>query len=72
MKGKGKVQDKDCPLLFPDLDPVDHVKHCPKYTSSKAIFMMINVRNLLPNNPCFIETELDGFYKHCLKRSKCQ
>ena len=53
MKGKGKVQDKDCPLLFPDLDPVDHVKHCPKYTSSKAIFMMINVRNLLPNNPLF-------------------
>lgn len=34
MKGKGKsVQDKDCPLQFPDLEPVDHVKHCPRFTA---------------------------------------
>ncbi|XP_041365327.1 transcriptional adapter 3-like isoform X2 [Gigantopelta aegis] len=37
MKGKGKVvQDKDCPLQFPDLLPVDHVKECLKYTAILA------------------------------------
>lgn len=34
MKGKGKgAQDKECPLMFPDLEPVDHVKQCPRYTA---------------------------------------
>jgi len=34
MKGKGKgAQDKDCPLLFPDLECIDHVKLCPRYTT---------------------------------------
>ncbi|XP_052798333.1 transcriptional adapter 3-A-like isoform X2 [Mya arenaria] len=33
MKGKGKSQDKDCPLLFPDLECIDHVKLCPRYTA---------------------------------------
>ncbi|KAJ8299188.1 hypothetical protein KUTeg_023248, partial [Tegillarca granosa] len=34
MKGKGKgMTDKDCPLQFPDLEPVDHIKQCPKYSS---------------------------------------
>lgn len=33
MKGKGKTaNDKDCPLQFPDLEPVDHVTQCQKYT----------------------------------------
>jgi hypothetical protein len=36
MKGKGKgIADKDCPLQFPDLEPVDHENKCPKYTASK-------------------------------------
>lgn len=36
MKGKGKgAQDKECPLMFPDLEAVDHVKQCPRYTASK-------------------------------------
>jgi len=34
MKGKGKaILDKDCPLQFPDLQPVDHTTECPKYTA---------------------------------------
>ncbi|KAK3594080.1 hypothetical protein CHS0354_040848 [Potamilus streckersoni] len=34
MKGKGKaIADKDCPLQFPDLQPVDHIKQSPKYTA---------------------------------------
>ncbi|OWF35458.1 Transcriptional adapter 3-B [Mizuhopecten yessoensis] len=34
MKGKGKgIIDKDCPLQFPDLQPVDHATECPKYTA---------------------------------------
>lgn len=34
MKGKGKgAQDKECPLMFPDLEPIDHVKQCPRYTA---------------------------------------
>ncbi|KAL4225557.1 transcriptional adaptor 3 [Mactra antiquata] len=34
MKGKGKgAQDNECPLMFPDLEPVDHVKQCPRYTA---------------------------------------
>lgn len=37
MKGKGKTaNDKDCPLQFPDLEPVDHVTQCQKYTNSKC------------------------------------
>lgn len=36
MKGKGKTaNDKDCPLQFPDLEPVDHVTQCLKYSNSK-------------------------------------
>ena len=36
MKGKGKgIADKDCPLQFPDLEPVDHETKCLKYTASK-------------------------------------
>lgn len=34
MKGKGKsMQDKDCPLMYPDLEPIDHAAQCPKYTA---------------------------------------
>ncbi|XP_052065069.1 transcriptional adapter 3-B-like [Mytilus californianus] len=37
MKGKGKgISDQDCPLLFPDLEPVDHETKCPKYTAILA------------------------------------
>lgn len=37
MKGKGKsMQDKDCPLMYPDLEPVDHTAQCPKYTAILA------------------------------------
>ncbi|XP_050402924.1 transcriptional adapter 3-B [Patella vulgata] len=34
MKGKGKTShiDKECPLAFPDLQPVDHTKDCLKYS----------------------------------------
>ncbi|KAL5007598.1 hypothetical protein ScPMuIL_016404 [Solemya velum] len=27
------MSDKDCPLQFPDLQPVDHAKQCPKYNN---------------------------------------
>ncbi|KAK3101407.1 hypothetical protein FSP39_003347 [Pinctada imbricata] len=34
MKGKGKTAiDKECPLQFPDLEPVNHERDCPKYTT---------------------------------------
>ncbi|ELT93657.1 hypothetical protein CAPTEDRAFT_174003 [Capitella teleta] len=39
MKGKGKGDraaaptDKDCPLQYPDLTPVDHVEECPKFSA---------------------------------------
>lgn len=37
MKGKGKsISEKDCPLQFPDLEPVDHETKCPKYTAILA------------------------------------
>ena len=41
MKGKGKsMQDKDCPLMYPDLEPIDHTTQCPKYTASRYCFLM--------------------------------
>ncbi|XP_052229762.1 transcriptional adapter 3-B-like [Dreissena polymorpha] len=34
MKGRGKsLQDKECPLMYPELESVDHVKQCPRFTS---------------------------------------
>lgn len=30
------MQDKDCPLMYPDLEPIDHVTQCPKYTAILA------------------------------------
>ncbi|XP_067124804.1 transcriptional adapter 3 [Centruroides vittatus] len=37
MKGKGKGKDipdsKDCPLQFPDFTPIDHIRHCPRYST---------------------------------------
>jgi hypothetical protein len=46
MKGKGKgdrgnrLQD-DCPLQFPNLKLVDHTRLCPRYTTSKFVFLEI-------------------------------
>ena len=31
------LDPKDCPLKYPDLDPVDHSKDCPRYTSGIVI-----------------------------------
>jgi len=45
MKGKGKgertskVHD-DCPLQFPSLKPVDHVRLCPRYSAGMAVAVL--------------------------------
>ena len=36
-KGKGMSESKDCPLQFPDLKPVDHIKACPLFASGKSL-----------------------------------
>lgn len=67
MKGKGKaVQDKDCPLMYPDLEPVDHVKQCPRYTASKysygIVFKLINVCSLVAQSD--IQNQKSILYMH--------
>jgi len=42
MKGKGKgdrssQQHDDCPLQFPSLKPVDHVRLCPRYSAGAVM-----------------------------------
>lgn len=27
------ADEKDCPLQFPDMKPVDHARMCPRYTA---------------------------------------
>ena len=40
MKGKGKGDRggdlKDCPLQFPDLNPVEHQRVCPTFTTGSV------------------------------------
>jgi len=45
MKGKGKgdrtsQHHDDCPLQFPSLKPVDHVRLCPRYSAGTAAVMV--------------------------------